>query len=474
MATIRLQPPEQFDFKNPDSWKRWKRRFEQYRVASGLATENEPRQVSTLLYCMGEDAESVLTSTGISDADKEKYKQVVSKLDEFFKVRKNTIYERARFNRRDQREGESIEQYLTALYELIENCEYGDLKDEFLRDRIVVGIRDAALSEKLQLDATLTLAKAKQKVRQSEAVKEQRSELQGKGDKDDPIVLDAVKSQRQSQGKGATSSTPLTTRCTRCGRDKHLSGDRCPARNVICHSCKKIGHFSAQCFSRSKTASAHEISMDSAYLSTLSGELESIWSTTLRLEGTNVKFKLDTGAEVTAIREETYQALRGIHLMESTKMLYGPSHQPLNVLGQFRSMLSKGHMSSEQTIFVVKGLKMNLLGLPAITALQLISKVDATSSSQSVKERFKSVLQGLGTIGDEYKIKLKEGAVPHAIHTARNIPIPLCAKVQEELDRMEKLGVISKVEEPTPWCAGMVVVPKKSGSIRICVDLKPL
>ena len=39
---------------------------------------------------------------------------------------------------------------------------------------------------------------------------------------------------------------------------------------------------------------------------------------------------------------------------------------------------------------------------------------------------------------------------------------------------MESMGVISKVDEPTPWCAGMVVVPKKSGDIRICVDLKPL
>ena len=39
---------------------------------------------------------------------------------------------------------------------------------------------------------------------------------------------------------------------------------------------------------------------------------------------------------------------------------------------------------------------------------------------------------------------------------------------------MEKLGVISHVEEPTLWCAGMVVVPKPSGSICICVELKPL
>ena len=39
---------------------------------------------------------------------------------------------------------------------------------------------------------------------------------------------------------------------------------------------------------------------------------------------------------------------------------------------------------------------------------------------------------------------------------------------------MESMGVISKVDTPTPWCAGMVVVPKKSGDVRICVDLKPL
>ena len=36
------------------------------------------------------------------------------------------------------------------------------------------------------------------------------------------------------------------------------------------------------------------------------------------------------------------------------------------------------------------------------------------------------------------------------------------------------MGVISRVDEPTEWCAGMVVVPKRGGDIRICVDLKPL
>ena len=40
---------------------------------------------------------------------------------------------------------------------------------------------------------------------------------------------------------------------------------------------------------------------------------------------------------------------------------------------------------------------------------------------------------------------------------------------------MEALGVISKVDKPTPWCVGMAVIPKKNSStVRICVDLKPL
>ena len=86
---------------------------------------------------------------------------MVEKLDDFFKVRKNVIYERARFNRRNQRQGETAEQYIMALYELVENCEYGTMKDEMIRDRLVVGIQDDALSQKLQMDSSLTLETAK-------------------------------------------------------------------------------------------------------------------------------------------------------------------------------------------------------------------------------------------------------------------------------------------------------------------------
>ena len=60
MANLPLQPPVSFNFAKPDEWPKWNERFEQYRVASGLSKDSDARQVSTLLYCLGEVAEDVL------------------------------------------------------------------------------------------------------------------------------------------------------------------------------------------------------------------------------------------------------------------------------------------------------------------------------------------------------------------------------------------------------------------------------
>ena len=39
---------------------------------------------------------------------------------------------------------------------------------------------------------------------------------------------------------------------------------------------------------------------------------------------------------------------------------------------------------------------------------------------------------------------------------------------------MESLGVISKVSEPASWCVASLCRTKKSGEVRLCVDLKVL
>ena len=97
-------------------------------------------------------------------------------------MRENVIFERAKFNQRCQGDSKSAEQFITSLCCLAEDCAYGDLKDQMIRDRMVVEIRDWALSEKLQMDYKLTLEKAKMQVRQREAVHEQEQILKQSGD----------------------------------------------------------------------------------------------------------------------------------------------------------------------------------------------------------------------------------------------------------------------------------------------------
>ena len=130
-------------------------------------------QVNTLVYSMGDEADDILRSFGFSTDDGKKYDVVKAKFDGHFVKRRNVIYKRARFNQRVQEPGESVDAFITALYGLAEHCGYAGLHDEMIRDRIVVGLRDAKLSENLQLDPDLTLEKAVTKVRQAEAVKQQ-------------------------------------------------------------------------------------------------------------------------------------------------------------------------------------------------------------------------------------------------------------------------------------------------------------
>ena len=495
MATLQLQPPEPFDFKSPDAWPKWKRCFQQYRDASGLSGETNARQVSTLLYCLGEEANDVLASTNISNEDKKLFDKVMEKFDEFFNVRHNVIFERARFNQRNQLPGESAEKYIAELYRLAENCNYGNLKDEMIRDRLVVGILDKKTSQHLQMDPLLTVEKAKK-----EAVLEQGRELNEKKHSESmeelektiaelQASMDELKRKSDTDGQRGRrrglqfkrlGGTPRsTTGCTRCGYDQHQSGERCPAAEATRHRCNKKGHFSWMCFSRRIPAPVDVNVVDSAcpemYLDAVNDNNATSWMVTLMAGNKPVEFKVDTRAAVTAITEATYDALKRPKLSPTSKILCGPVQQSLTVLGQFRECIAYQDRSASLELFVIKGLNNNLLGLQAVTALHLMERLCTTEiKSQDIKDQFPQVFTGLGTFGEEYEIKLKGDAKPFSLYAPRNVPIPQLPKVQKELDRMQKLGVIRKVSEPTPWCAGIVVVPKRSEAIRICVDLKPL
>ena len=91
-----------------------------------------------------------------------------------------------------------------------------------------------------------------------------------------------------------------------------------------------------------------------------------------------------------------------------------------------------------------------------------------------MKSFFPEVFLGLGKLDEPYTIKLKPKTKSFCLGTPRRIPLPLEKAVKLELKSMEEQGVISKVNEPTDWCSGMVVVPKSNGKVRICVDFTKL
>ena len=231
-AIFQVSIPEPFNFSRPEEWSKWIRRFERFRIASGLATRDDETQVNTLIYAMGDEADDIFRSFSLSEEDRKSYAAVKAKFDSHFVQRRNIIYERARFNQRVQEDGEPVEVFITALYSLAEHCQYGSLHDEMIRDRIVVGIRNSALSEKLQLDATLTLQKAIQEARNSETVKQQQPFLRGKPDTPVGAVLTGSASRftRGSQNSVATNPHSASSRCTRCGRHPAHDQAQCPAR----------------------------------------------------------------------------------------------------------------------------------------------------------------------------------------------------------------------------------------------------
>ncbi|KAJ8364759.1 hypothetical protein SKAU_G00135900 [Synaphobranchus kaupii] len=178
---------------------------------------------------------------------------------------------------------------------------------------------------------------------------------------------------------------------------------------------------------------------------------EEPWTVDIGVRHTKVAFKIDTGADVTVMPEQVYREIaQGStrSLTPGKKALFGPGLTPLTVLGLAREVLQCGDRSTTEDIYVLKHLKAVLLSRPASVRLRL--------NTAKVHKKLKP---------DTKAVSLK---VP------RRVPLPLMGKVKKELERMEQLGVISRIEEPTEWCSGMVVAPKKSGEIRICVDLSPL
>ena len=146
----------------------------------------------------------------------------------------------------------------------------------------------------------------------------------------------------------------------------------------------------------------------------------------------------------------------------------------MNCKGEFSVTLAYNQTSTKETVYVVESLARPLLSRSAAVKLNLISRLcELTTADYKTKVMcdYPQLFEGLGTMKDEYTIKLNDDAKPFALTVPRKVPMPLYEESKHEIERMLKSGVISPVDHPTDWCAPMVVTPKPNGKVRVCVDL---
>ncbi len=116
--------------------------------------------------------------------------------------------------------------------------------------------------------------------------------------------------------------------------------EKCPAIGAECRRCHKKGHWKRMC----KTKLVHEVmreerQSDSFYLGSVQqmGKSTETWIVNLTIGNTPVAFKIDTGADVTIMSEQTFQNLqKKQELYKANVTLNSPGGQ-LKCMGQFRS-----------------------------------------------------------------------------------------------------------------------------------------
>lgn len=145
------------------NWKKFHRAWNNYEIAARLKDPEHPDvnkslRTATLLTCIGSDALDVYDGLDFESVEqKNDIDVVLQKLQSYCIGETNEIYERYKFNKRDQELNESLDAYVTAVRTLAKTCNFGTLEDSLIRDRIVIGVKDNQARKKLLQVSKLTL-----------------------------------------------------------------------------------------------------------------------------------------------------------------------------------------------------------------------------------------------------------------------------------------------------------------------------
>jgi len=269
--TVNVSPPPGLKDSGDliEQWKIFKASYGYYAVIAQLSKQPRDYQYALFMHTIGpKGIQLYKVLTFEDDEDEQDVDLIMKKLDEHIIGELNVIYERYQFNNRNQQEGESIDKLVSALMKQTKTCEFCDcLRDELIRDRIVVGIKKDATRKKLLTKKKLTLKAAIDICRCDEATDLRLTAMSAEGESVNRLKHNYPRKDHDTRRKMRSKSkqrgyrgTVTTKECRFCGHDHEMKKDKCPAWGKKCDGCGKLNHFKAKCRART----VHLVNHDSS------------------------------------------------------------------------------------------------------------------------------------------------------------------------------------------------------------------
>ncbi|XP_043944941.1 uncharacterized protein K02A2.6-like [Protopterus annectens] len=400
------------------------------------------RNRAILLSSVGSKTYSLMRNLLSPDKPGDKsFTELTSLLQSHYNPKPSAIVQRFKLNSRTRMANETVTEYVAVLRELAQHCNYGDRLTGMLRDRLVCGIADDRIQRRLLAEPELSFEKALKLAQAIETANKDIRDLQprtieGVGSRcATPLPVHKVVGEHKSQGKSGQYA------CYRCGGE-HLSRN-CRCLNEKCHACRKKGHVKKMCRSMPSRDQPRKGEEKSSMMDRKGNrKIKRQYAHHMR-EGTNPHTRED---------EEVFTML---NLKEARWERVDPITTQLDLNGKGPNLLGRAWL---------KELEMGCLQLHKVEQQGLALQDVLENNEEVFKEE-------LGTWrGPPAKIHVKENATPR-FYKPRPVPYAMKKKVEIELERLTKQGIIEPVKF-SEWAAPIVPVLKPDNTVRICGDYK--
>lgn len=503
MAGFNLSPPDPFlavPGEPAVPWGRWLTGFDAYIVAMGFTDEQMPdkRKLALLTHCLGTEGQRILGALGSPTG----FSAAVALLTEHFTGTQRVLIRRYKLRKRHQRPGESIQAFVADLRDLARHCDYGALQDEMIRDQMIEGTSCEKTREKLLMEPDhLSLADAIKTALQVESALEYSSLLNTTESAckqltsthhvtpesfaaagTDIAMLQKVRQRPQVRQR---SQVGARSNCANCGSFSHVTrASDCPARGQTCRNCGKLNHYAKVCRSATSKATSRnstwtgQYSTDCADVSNVLSGSAAFKTCTVQLGEVSIPLLVDTGAAASLLNQATYKMFFShIPLGPRPRLsLRGYGNSKIDVVGTINLPVSYGKKHLSSFSFTVACQGANLLGLDLFLDLGF-SLMD--NSGQAIMQVLPMTLQnkcpmlfeGLGCVtAFTHRPRVDPNVAP-VIQPLRRVPLALRDGVSAEMSSLLEEGIIEPIDA-SPWVSNLVIARKKTGGLRMCVDLR--